>query len=258
MSSLNIRNSVIEHVNTSVFEKNIPIPWCSFDRLLSDNSFQELIKTFPSLDYFERHSGLPRSHGQRPHDRWYLALEHSIYDHKEPGMKGCIALNDLDPCWQDFINELKESDSYNKMIEDLLGVKPHSVRFAWHIASTGGDISPHIDDPLKAGTHIFYFNTNDDWKEEWGGQTLFLGDIKHEKLNPEISDFDFVVGAPMINNKSMLFKNTVNAWHGVAPIDCGNDHYRRLFNVIFQLPERPTHSQNIIKRLGRRLKRIIN
>jgi len=244
-------------INVADFEAKEPSPWGSFDGLLTDECFHKLNTTFPSLDLFEKHAGLPRFHGQRSHDRWYLALEHSIYDNKKPGARGCVSQNELAPAWQEFITELRDSVQYKKMVRELLGDQRFEVRFAWHVASAGCDVSPHLDDPLKAGTHIFYFNTSDNWKEEWGGQTLFLSDRLVKGMNPEIGDFESSVGAPIVDNKSMLFRNTPQAWHGVAPIECDEGHHRRLFNVIFQLPERPGRKPHIVKRLANRTRRLL-
>lgn len=257
-----MKNSVFDEeaiclIDPQEFGSNSPSPWGAFDGLLTKESFKELNDTYPSLDLFEKHSGMTRHHGQRPHDRWYLALEHSIYDNKEPGQPGCVALEDLHPAWQRFITDLRESESYQQMIRETLGEDTHELRFAWHVAGNGCDVSPHVDDPLKAGTHIFYFNTSDNWKEEWGGQTLFLENPAVDELNPEIADFEKSYAAPIVDNKSMLFRNTPQAWHGVATIDCDEGHHRRLFNVIFQLPERPGKKPNIVKRFASRAKRVL-
>lgn len=258
MSDFIFNQSLIEDMSQEKFESNSPSPWASFDGLLSQQVFEELMETFPSLDLFEKHSGMARHHGQRPHDRWYLALEHSIYDNKTPGQKGCVSLKELHPAWQRFVDALRTSESYQKLIRRTLGNHSFDLRFAWHVAGQGCDVSPHVDDPLKGGTHIFYFNTAEDWKEEWGGQTLFLKNPAHNGLNPEISDFESSVAAPIVDNKSMLFRNTDQAWHGVATIECEPGHHRRLFNAIFQLKERPHRKPNIVRRLASRTRQLFS
>lgn len=250
-------DQVLQSIDAAAFEANVPSPWASFDGLLTEDMFAELNATYPALDLFEKHTGMARFHSQRPHDRWYLALEHSIYDNKKPGAAGCVALEQLHPSWQHFIATLRESEAYNEMIADTLCTRQFHLRFAWHVAGHGCDVSPHLDDPLKAGTHIFYFNTSENWKEEWGGQTLFLGNPRTERMNPEIEDFAEQFAAPIVDNKSMLFRNTRAAWHGVADIKCEEGRQRRLFNAIFQLPERPGKKPNIVKRLANRTKKML-
>lgn len=257
MSQRVFAEGAIERIDAVAFENNQPGPWGSFEGLLTSERFRQLNETFPPLSLFEKHTGIPRYHGQRSHNRWYLALEHSIYDNNVPGTQGCVSLQQLDPAWQEFISALRDSHSYNRMIRRLLGEDQYVVRFAWHVAGSGCDVSPHLDDPLKAGTHIFYFNTSDSWKEEWGGQTLFLIDPKVEEMNPEIGDFEQIVQAPIVDNKSMLFRNTSLAWHGVATINCEEGHYRRLFNVIFQLPVRPDAQCGTVRRLASRTRRVL-
>ena len=207
--------------------------WCSFDHLIPEEQFAELSRSFPELELFEKHTGIPRGHDQRPHDRWYLALEHSIYGDKACN-KGCTNLSRLSPCWQSFINELKTAPEYRKMLSDFLGTENFTLRFAWHVAGKGYDVSPHIDSPDKAGTHIFYFNTEEDWKKEWGGETVILGQPKTQIPNPEISDFGDIQTIPMLGNKSVIFKNSPTAWHGVAPLQCDAVSTRKIFNVIIE------------------------
>jgi hypothetical protein len=247
-------NSLIESVDTDEFNTKRPCPWVSLDGFLTPKAFEELYNSYPSINKFEKHKGIPRLNGQRPHDRWYLALEHSIYGDKKPGEKGCIALAELEKPWQEFISNLESNSQYKDMVRDLLKEDDFCLRFAWHVASGGHDVSPHIDDPSKAGTHIFYFNTDQDWNQSWGGQTLFFDGLKSDIENPGIEDFDVHIPAPNINNKSLLFRNTDNAWHGVYELANPEGTYRRLFNVIVQRPK-------IMKQrfsLKSRLKSIIN
>jgi hypothetical protein len=111
------------------------------------------------------------------------------------------------------------------------------IRYAWHIGVTHSEVSPHKDAEQKAGTHIFYFNTSDDWDTTWDGSTLVLGNKLKDAMNPDFSDFTTVIPTQFTNNHSFLFKNTSNAWHGVKPLNCPQGKYRRLFNVIFEFPQ---------------------
>ena len=40
------------------------------------------------------------------------------------------------------------------------------------------------------------------------------------------------------DNRSFLFKNTADAWHGVRALTCPANSYRRLFNVVFETPDK--------------------
>ena len=223
--------------DTTAFTGRSPFPWYNFQSLLADDAFARLCNEFPSLDFFETHEGLPRDHGQRSHDRYYLAYEETVYQNVDRDQKGIIRHHQLSPTWQAFMTELQTDSGYREFICRLLGVETFTARYAWHVATAGRSVSPHLDSVRKIGTHIFYFNTSQDWRAEWGGSTLVLSGKTYEGLNPEISDFDKVEAAQITDNRSFLFKNQPNAWHAVDTIDCPPKTYRRIFNVIFEFPE---------------------
>jgi hypothetical protein len=108
--------------------------------------------------------------------------------------------------------------------------------FSWHLGTDGAEVCPHVDAPRKLGTHIFYFNTADDWEPAWGGSTLVLSDHPADCAAPDFSDFRRVERTETNGNRSFLFKNQPNAWHGVRTLRCPADAQRRLFNVVIQYP----------------------
>ena len=227
----------MQDFDPTTFTQRQPFPWYNFQALLTDETFQKLYDEFPSLDFFEKHEGLPRKYGQRSHDRYYLAYEETIYKDLARDQKGVIRHAQLSPTWRTFMEALQADPGYRGFIGKLLGADNFTARYAWHVATAGRSVSPHVDARNKIGTHIFYFNTAQDWKEEWGGSTLVLGGKNYEGMNPEISDFDKVEAVKVMDNRSFLFKNQPEAWHAVDTIDCPPDTYRRIFNVIFELPK---------------------
>ena len=259
----------LQAFEADTFRQRAPYPWFSFEQLLTPDGFQTLLRDFPSLALFEEHRGVERADHQRSHDRYYLAFERSIYregdaqadrtshetadrtvsetvdemagsarydDEMADGNErdGIVGLQDLPASWQKFIDELRESAAYKAFSERLLDSGPMTVRFAWHVGFNGSEVSPHRDTDKKIGTHIFYFNTSEDWRKEWGGSILVLGDKRIKQKNPDVSDFGTATAAEILDNRSFLFKNTREAWHGVEPLTCPAGHYRRLFNVIFE------------------------
>jgi hypothetical protein len=224
----------------SDFTQRQPFPWYNFRSFLKENAFQQLYREFPALDFFETHEGLYRKYGQRSHDRYYLAYEETIYQYikrehaDDLPPKGVIHHHQLPKPWQDFMSALEGDPQYRQFICDLLGTDSFKARYAWHVATAGRSVSPHLDTSEKIGTHIFYFNTRDDWKREWGGSTLVLSDKNYKGMNPEISDFGKVEAVEVLNNRSFLFKNQPEAWHAVDTINCPPNSYRRIFNVIFE------------------------
>ena len=218
------------------FQGQWPFPYAGIKGMLTEEGFAALVKDFPSLELFAYHQNIARAYGQRPHNRYYLAYEDTHFkrgDDKDSEAKD----KDLPKSWVAFIHELQENPDYQQLIRRALGVDKWSVRFAWHVGQNGNEVSPHLDNIDKLGTHIFYFNTDDDWKEEWGGQIVALGGIMITSGNPEYDDFADQKEISIINNRSFLFKNNLEAWHGVRPLRCPEGKYRRLFNVIYQPAE---------------------
>ncbi|MGQ4808285.1 hypothetical protein NKDENANG_01666 [Candidatus Entotheonellaceae bacterium PAL068K] len=231
------------------FNAVTPYPWVNFQAFLSPEKFAELHKHFPSLDLFEWHQYRSRRGGQRPHNRYYLAYETSIYtkiDHKD---KGIVQREELPEVWQSFLQELNEGSEYRDFIASMLGVDDFRMRYAWHIGVTNSEVSPHSDSRQKLGTHIFYFNTDDDWDTAWGGELLVLGGKLTKARNPDFDEFLTAHPVPFLNNRSFLFKNTTDAWHGVKAFTCPEGRYRRLFNAIFEPVE--TRWPSLASSLGR-------
>lgn len=238
------------------FRTSQPFPWASSNQFLNPEGFQALLEEFPGIEWFERHEHLPKPHFQRPHNRYYLAYEKSLYHPHGDNAQGTIKHVDLPRCWQSFIKEL-DGSQYRDFIKALLGVSSFKARYAWHIGVTGSEVSPHCDAGVKAGTHIFYFNTSNDWMMEWGGTTLVLGDKQTSEMNPEFEDFNVAAPVPFLDNHSFLFKNTDDAWHGVRALICPAGRYRRSFNVIFEFPAKLATGSFIRSRLSHLKRRIL-
>jgi hypothetical protein len=234
---------------TGDFADRAPFPWYNFHEILTPEAFQRLYDEYPALEKFERHQGIQRNYGQRPHDRYYMAYEQTIYKglDREDG-EGVIRREELSPAWQQFMDELETSPTYREFICRLLGVPDFRARYAWHVGVTNSEVSPHRDADAKIATHIFYFNTHEDWDEAWGGSTLVLAGKEVPAMNPDFSDFTSEIAGKIVDNHSFLFKNTENAWHGVRKLTCPPGKYRRLFNVIFEVP-RP-EKKGLLGKLG--------
>lgn len=221
------------------FAAKRPFPWQDFQALLRPEGFRELLRDFPALELFEKHEGIGRHHGQRPHDRYYLAYEVSRYkDLEHPPGQGIVRHEGLPPSWQAFIGEIETSREYREFIRAALEVREFEIRYAWHLGVSRSDVSPHLDAERKAGTHIFYFNTAEDWDPAWGGETLVLGDKRVDGMAPDFGDFELAIPTPFVGNRSFLFRNGPHAWHGVRGLACPQGRHRRLFNVIFEHPRR--------------------
>jgi Rps23 Pro-64 3,4-dihydroxylase Tpa1-like proline 4-hydroxylase len=135
--------------------------------------------------------------------------------------------------WQAFIAELC-SDDYRREIQRLLGAKKVEFRFHWHYTPSGADVSPHCDARRERGSHLFYFNSKQDWDPSWGGATLALDDGGRLDYNsaPALEEFDDIIEFDSFGNYSALMLRTDHAWHAVRPIECPEDKLRRVFIVV--------------------------
>lgn len=254
---------VLASLDVNAFLQRSPFPWLNPAGLISTSAFEQLCQQFPPLDLFERHESRSRHHGQRPHDRYYLAYETSIYHGAQAAdsAPGVARLEDLPLPWQQFLMELQTSEPFHQFMHQALGSDRYLMRFAWHVGTGGSEVSPHLDSELKIGTLIFYFNTDADWDPAWGGATLVLGDRRTKAMNPDFHEFGAITETQFLNNRCFLFRNAPEAWHGVRELNCPPGQQRRLFNVIFELPDsRPAvelQTQSKRQRLKQLIKRLL-
>ncbi len=215
----------IESLSSESFQNQQPYPWVNIENTLTPQAFEELRGTLPEVDAFRRMVGVKRGHGQAPHDRYLL--------HYQPGLE-------LADPWKNFVFEL-QGPAYNDFLHRMLGL-PSSKRliltFEWYYAWQGCAVSPHCDARRKIATHIFYFNTNEDWEDSWGGQILMLDDEGRFKSHsaPGFDDFRSAASVDPRGNGSLLFQRTDHSWHGVRPLQPPPDHLRKLFLVTVNIP----------------------
>ena len=200
------------------FQNAHPYPWSGLSQLIHPDKYGELVDTLPDSSLFTERFGKKRKFGQRSHDR--LSLEY------EPSLP-------LSAPWKTFIEELKSPD-YIDFVKRMAGTSLLDLHFHWHYTPNGCSVSPHCDANRKIGSHIFYFNTEDDWDPAWGGDTLILDDEGKfsRRSNPEFKDFMSSQRAKALGNNSLLFIRNGNSWHGVEEIKCPEGKYRKVFIVV--------------------------
>lgn len=207
-------------ISAAEFQGAHPYPWLNPEGLLTEAGHQALVRNTPDLCRFRKVFGKPRKHGQASHDRFVLDYEDQL---------------PVDACWHEFIGELS-SPAYRDFICRLFGVRGFDMRLHWHYTPTGCSVSPHCDADRKIGSHIFYLNTAEDWREDWGGQTLILNDdgrFNHRNA-PSFDDFKQQIAVRSTGNHSLLFARVRHSWHGVQPIRCPAGRYRKAFIVVFE------------------------
>lgn len=224
----------LHRIDPAEFQHAKPYPWINPKGALTDEGFIRLIETCPDVNKFDPFFNVPRKHGQQSHNRFTLEYRDDL---------------DVAPEWKQFITELR-SPEYMSFLERLSGRKSMTLSFHWHYTPRGCSVSPHCDGQHKIGSHIFYLNTEDDWKEEWGGQTVVLDDSGrfHRRSAPKFEDFDSALDSHTLGNYSFLFARQGNSWHGVREIRCPEGQYRKVFIVVIN-DRWKAMKKNVIDRL---------
>jgi hypothetical protein len=218
MSYLN--TAVLEAIDPAEFQAQEPYPWANPQYFIKPERYGELLENMPDIAQFRAFFGKQRKHGQVSHDRFVLDYERGM---------------DLSPPWRDFAEELC-GDVYRDFVCRLLNVKEVRFRFHWHFTPTGGEVSPHCDSRGKIGSQIFYLNTDEDWRWDWGGETVILDDEGRlaAESAPAFEDFSAGYPAETRDNRSLIFGRRGNSWHGVRRITCPENFYRKVFIVVFE------------------------
>ncbi len=210
--------SQLRTIDPAAFQAQEPYPWINPEHLLTSEGYRCLLEHLPRQEQCMPSFGKQRAHGQHSHDR--LTLEY----HDDLAVA---------QAWKDFIAELR-GPTYQDFLSRLLGTRAFELRFHWHYTPHGCSISPHCDAKHKLGSHIFYFNTKQDWDPAWGGQTLLLDDGGRFSRNsaPHLEDFDTISQSQSIGNSSLLFARRDKSWHAMRPLQCPQDRLRKVFIVV--------------------------
>lgn len=223
MTVLNIERLAEVSTQSAAFLGRKPFPWAGLQGMLDGDAFGRLCAELPDQSLFEQEFGKKRAHGQKSHDRY--ALQYS------PRLDSALS-----PTWRAFIRELHDAP-YQNFWRRTFGLAP-GERFVlsmhWHHAPSGASVSPHTDARRKIGSHIFYFNTENDWDPAWGGQTVVLDDDGRYPAHTEPPEgaLQPVAKSEILGNRSFIFKRTEHSWHAVEPIACPPDRLRKVFIVV--------------------------
>lgn len=232
-----LNTKVLEAIDPDDFRAQHPFPWVNPQHFIRDECYPELLSSMPDLADFRAFFGKQRNHGQASHDRYVLDYEEGML---------------LSEPWAQLIAELR-GRRYRKFVCSLLDVSDVRFRFHWHFTPNGGEVSPHCDSRAKIGSQIFYLNTEEDWQWDWGGETVVLDD--GGKIGPEnapaFEDFVAEYPAETRDNRSLIFGRRGNSWHGVRRINCPEDHYRKVFIVVF-------YEHRPLKVVAKKLRRLLS
>jgi len=218
MSCLN--HDGLRQLSADAFQQQRPYPWVNIQDTLTPQGFERLRDSLPHVSLFTRTTGDRSAYGRAYHDRYIL--------HYRPN----VAL--ADP-WREFIAEL-HGPAYQGFIRRMFGLVPGKrmiLTMDWFYAWQGCSVSPHCDAQRKLGTHIFYFNTDEDWNSCWGGNVLIQDDDGRlqRRSAPSFDQLKVAASLDPRGNGSLLFQRTAHSWHAVHPLECLPGALRKLFLV---------------------------
>jgi hypothetical protein len=208
----------LESLDADAFRRQSPYPWINPAGLLTPEGYRRLLAGLPDPSLFTPYFGVPRAHGQRSHDRFTLEYRTDLKVADD---------------WHAFVAELR-GPGYRRFLRRMFDRRLLRLKFHWHFTPRGCSVSPHCDAVHKLGSHIFSFNTEEDWDPAWGGQTLILDDTGrfNRRSAPRFEDFDRVIAAETMGNRSLLFARRGNSWHGVRELTCPEGALRKVFIVV--------------------------
>lgn len=209
--------SCMAAIDSKAFQHQKPFPWISVDGLLNQDRFRRLCETLPGLAIYETQSGRKNGCGD------LYALQYRT--------RLTVA-----PEWHEFIAEL-HGEAYANFLRRLLGLSRREhfeLTMHWHFAPSGFSLLPHVDAQRKLASHIFYFNTESDWDQLWGGQTVVLDDCQRLSIDdhPGFDDLKEIAAPEILGNRSFIFQRTPHSWHGVRPLACPEGKFRKVFIVV--------------------------
>jgi hypothetical protein len=208
----------LEAIDPREFRSRSPYPWANPENLLTPTGYRALLENMPDVSMFERKFGKERRADQTPHDRYSLEYVEGMA---------------VPQPWEDFIGELR-GDRYRNAIAQLFDARDPEFRFHWHYTPPGCSVSPHCDSQRELGSHIWYFNAEDEWDPSWGGDTLVLDDGGRFKPDsaPAFEDFDRIIACRSEGNRSAIIERSERGWHGVREVTCPQGHLRKVFIVV--------------------------
>ena len=217
-----LNREFLQAISPENFRNSRPYPWIQIDKTLTTEGYELLRKTLPPIEHFERQIGVPGPHGLAPRDRYVL--------HFHPGVE-------VEEPWREFIREL-QGPAYEAFLRHMFGNHTFLPTFEWYYAWDGCGLPPRVDAHRRLASQIFYFNAEEDWDPDWGGQILILESARRfsTREGPRYEQFGVAASVEPRGNASLLMQNTRHSWHGVRPLVSPPDKVQRLFVVSVNVP----------------------
>lgn len=184
---------------TSALIRNEDVIWALTSNLIKSSVQEDLIKAYPQHGF----SKAIRDKGTKKHYSFNLldlVLNNNIVDDPD---------KNVDEIWYKFANILL-TDEYIELISKKMNInlKDASINIGFYKFNPGDWVEPHIDNPNKLVTQIFYFN--EFWDYKWGG---------YLKLLNSKNAFDEYFSVPPLINYTAILTRSNSAWHMVTPVN---------------------------------------
>lgn len=214
--------------------------------LMNEFDFENLktkVNDAPSFRHFSLDNFLEESFANEVHDAFpsYAEAESQGKSFKTVNERKKIQITDATkfPPAIYKLHELLASKQFVDMVSEMMGIKnlipdPSMMGGGIHETNAGGHLDVHVDfnynEDLKLHRRvniIIYFNK--DWNADYGGYL----DLWDKEVKNCIGSY-----APLFNRAAGFTTNEIS-WHGVTPITCPTDRFRKSFAVYYYTKEAP-------------------
>lgn len=236
-----------------------PYPVGLVTPLIADDTYKQMLETFPSLELFRYKS----DYGTKPSHKYTLSERNNpelYFDYVKQV-----------PIWKEFNQYIRQGDFLSDTLDMLiahhldLGLKSELDKqrnlknkknlFSWlwktpkgkklsarwdyaQFPADGGCLYPHTDGAEKLITLVVAMVEKDGWNQAYGGGTEVLKAIKPEHqfnhLNKyvDFDDLQSVTTFPYDSNQAVIFIKTYNSWHAVRPMTGqGSNDFRKTLTI---------------------------
>lgn len=202
----------IQSINSSLVQRG-ETTWAVASNLFDSEQEHYLAQSYPTEGFVRQ----VRESGPKKHYSFSLknlVIENNFIDSGQ----SC-----LDKAWINLAQILMSNEYIEAVSQRLnLNLKDSIINIGFYKFEKGDWVSPHIDNPEKILTQIFYFN--EVWSTNWGG---FF-----KLLNSQHSD-DTSFSVPPLSIFSTFIARSDASWHMVTPVEVEATQPRRSMQLEF-------------------------
>jgi hypothetical protein len=221
-----------------------PYPIGLIEDVFDKPAYDELVKTYPTVDQFKHMPNLGNKYSLSPYnnaDNYYRHLKENAawgkfhdYILSREFIEKTLTLfkeRHVDLGFKRYWVKSGTGSRKSSIISRIFRQPELSARFEFSMMNgVGGNIKPHTDQASKLITFVFSMNGPGEWNNEaWGGGTAVVKpkDIRlsYNHVNKHLThdEVDVVKEYPFNPNQALIFIKTYNSWHSVTPMRSNTD-----------------------------------